>query len=247
MIEVRDLERRFAAKVALAGVSFTAPAGSITGYLGPNGAGKSTTMRILTGLLAPTGGSVEIAGFDVATDPLNVKRHIGYVPESGALYDTLTPLEYLSLVSELHEVEPDAARSCIDGWVERFAIEEFLNQRIGDLSKGTKQKVCLMSALVHDPEVLLLDEPLNGLDVMATEAFRTELRRRADHGKTILYSSHILDVVERTADRIVVIDAGRIVAEDTTRALLGGDGAPRHLTEVFTQLTQAHEPGSAAS
>lgn len=237
MIEVRELVRTFGAKEALRGVSFTAPAGAITGYLGPNGAGKSTTLKILTGLLAPSSGTVKIAGHDVATAPIEAKKRLGYVPESGALYETLTPLEYLSLVAELHEVDPAAARSRIDAWVERFEIGEFCNRRIADLSKGTRQKVCLISAFVHEPEVLLLDEPLNGLDVNATDTFRDELRRYADQGRTVFYSSHILDVVERTCDRVVVVNQGRIVADDTTEALLKGSGTPRHLTEVFKQLT----------
>jgi len=237
MIDVRELVRSFGDKIALDRVSFTAPAGAITGYLGPNGAGKSTTLRILTGLLAPSSGTAVIAGHDVSTDPLAVKRAIGYVPESGALYETLTPLEYLSLVAELHEVEPDSARQRIEQWVERFAIEEFRNKRIADLSKGTRQKVCLISAFVHDPQVLLLDEPLNGLDVEATDALRAELRRYADAGRTVLYSSHILDVVERTCDRLVVLAGGRVVAQDQTSALLASEDGPQQLTEVFKQLT----------
>ncbi|MEZ4318896.1 MAG: ABC transporter ATP-binding protein [Myxococcota bacterium] len=238
MIEVRELVRTFGDKNALKGVSFTAPAGTITGYLGPNGAGKSTTLKILTGLLAPSGGTVKIAGHDVAIAPLEVKRRIGYVPESGALYETLTPLEYLSLVAELHEVDPTLARERIEAWVERFEIQEFRNKRVADLSKGTRQKVCLVSAFLHEPQVLLLDEPLNGLDVNATDVFRAELRRCADEGRTILYSSHILDVVERTCDRVVVLHDGRVVAEDTTDALLKRSGTPQHLTDVFKQLTK---------
>ena len=243
MIEVRDLTRAFGDKNALRGVTFTAPAGKITGYLGPNGAGKSTTLRILTGLLAPSSGSVTIAGHDVVQDLLEVKRRIGYVPESGALYDTLTPLEYLSLVSELHSVEPSVARARIEAWIERFEIESFRHKRIADLSKGTRQKVCLISAFVHEPDVLLLDEPLNGLDVNATDAFRAELRRHADAGRTVLYSSHVLDVVERTCDRVVVLHDGKIVAEDTTEALLNTTGVPKQLTEVFKQLTRIRPNG----
>ncbi len=241
MIEVRELVRTFGDTTVLQGVSFTAPAGAITGYLGPNGAGKSTTLKILTGLLSPSDGTVQIAGHDVSIAPLEVKKRIGYVPESGALYETLTPVEYWSLVCELHEVDPTEARQRIEQWVERFDLSTFQHRRIADLSKGTRQKVCLTSAFLHDPEVLLLDEPLNGLDVNATDAFREELKRLADAGRTILYSSHILDVVERTCDRVVVLHGGKVVAEDTTEALLAGDGAPRHLTEVFKQLTTTAE------
>ena len=243
MIDVRDLVRTFGDNTVLQGVTFSAPAGAITGYLGPNGAGKSTTLKILTGLLSPSAGTVQIAGHDVADEPLEVKRAIGYVPESGALYETLTPVEYWSLICELYEVDPGVAQRRIGEWVERFDLSTFQHRRIADLSKGTRQKVCLTSAFLHDPQVLMLDEPLNGLDVNATDAFRDELKRLASDGRTVLYSSHILDVVERTCDRVVVLHGGKVVAEDTTDALLAGgpDGAPRHLTEVFKQLTTSAE------
>ena len=240
MIEVAQLTKQFDDNTAVDNVSFSIQPGEITGYLGPNGAGKSTTVRMLTGMLKPDSGRVTICGFDMAEQPLEVKRRIGYVPESAEMYPTLTTNEYLSLISELHNLDPDEARKRIGDLLEAFGVAEAANRQIGQLSKGMRQKVLLTSALVHNPEVLLLDEPLSGLDVNSVLTFRRILEGLAERGTTILYCSHILDVVERLCQRVVVIDSGKIIADSPTKELVeqsqGGT-----LEAVFRDLTKHTE------
>ena len=247
MIELVDVAKSYGSKDAVRGVSFTARPGEATGYLGPNGAGKTTTIKMIAGLIRPTQGEIRVCGFDVTASPLEVKRRIGYVPESAALYDTLTPNEHLSLMAELHGIERKEAGRRIGELLGSFGLREAANQSIESLSKGMRQKVLLSAAFVHDPEVLLLDEPLNGLDVASVLTFRKIIDSMLARGRTVLYCSHILDVIERTCARVVVIDDGRIVADDTTANLLARrpEGT---LEAVFRSLTRldARAPESLA-
>lgn len=212
MIELVDVGKSYGSKEAVRGVSFSARPGEATGYLGPNGAGKTTTIKMIAGLVRPTQGEIRVCGFDVTASPLEVKRRIGYVPESAALYDTLTPNEHLSLMAELHGLERREAARRIGELLGSFGLREAANQSIESLSKGMRQKVLLSAAFVHDPEVLLLDEPLNGLDVASVLTFRKIIDSMLARGRTVLYCSHILDVIERTC-------AGR---GDRRRANRGG-------------------------
>jgi ABC-2 type transport system ATP-binding protein len=236
MIEVRNLVKHYGSQEALRGVSFTVRPGEITGYLGPNGAGKSTTLKILTGLLRPTAGQVLIAGHDVTVAPLEVKRRIGYVPESAALYSSLTPHEYLSLVAELHHLDRPTAAERIAYLFNEFQLVPAADRQIDALSKGMRQKVLLSGAFLHDPEVFLFDEPLNGLDVNAALTLRRLIESLAARGKTILYCSHILDVVERLCRRVIVLHQGELVADDTTAKLLAASPTGT-LEAVFQALT----------
>jgi ABC-2 type transport system ATP-binding protein len=243
-IEVEGLARRYGDIDALRGVSFTVAAGQICGYLGPNGAGKSTTMRILAGLLAPDQGTVRIAGHDVVASPLAAKRALGYAPESGALFSLLTVREHLELCADLHELLPDRAEARMNELVELFGLGRQLHQRIDTLSKGQRQKVVLSTTLLHEPEVLLLDEPLSGLDVEAAAALKELLRERVARGGAVLYSSHILDVVERIADRVIILAGGEIVADAPTDELLRR-AADKRLESIFRELSRAREEGLA--
>lgn len=240
MIEIASLTKRFDEKTAVEDVSFSIQPGEITGYLGPNGAGKSTTVRMMTGMLKPDAGRVTICGFDIAEQPLEVKRQLGYVPESAEMYPTLTTNEYLSLVSELHALDPADARERIGDLLEAFGITEAANRQIGQLSKGMRQKVLLTSALIHNPKVLLLDEPLNGLDVNSVLTFRRILEGLAERGTTVLYCSHILDVVERLCQRVIVIDSGKIIADSPTKELIE-QSKEGTLEAVFRSLTKNTE------
>lgn len=240
MIEVQNLVKRFGENAAVDGVTFTIRPGEVVGYLGPNGAGKSTTVKTIVGTLTPTEGQIRVCGHDVAAEPLEAKRKIGYVPESAALYNSLTPHEYLSLMAELHEVEPGLARDRIRQLLEKFSLLEAADRQIDSFSKGMRQKVLLIGALIHDPEVVLFDEPLNGLDVNAALIVRTLIADLAARGRTILYCSHILDVVERMCARVIVIDRGRIVADDATERLLQGSEEGT-LESVFRSLTRREE------
>jgi ABC-2 type transport system ATP-binding protein len=237
VIEVRNLVKHYDGKEALRGISFTVRPGEATGYLGPNGAGKSTTVKILTGLLRPTDGQALICGHDVSQAPLEAKRRVGYVPESAALYTSLTPNEYLSLVAELYHLDRAAAAERIDYLLGAFEAAEVADRPIETLSKGQRQKVLITSALLHDPDVLLLDEPLSGLDVNAVVTFRRLVENLVQRGKTVLFCSHLLDVIERLCPRVLVIDKGVIVADDATAKLLAGHPGGT-LEQVFQALTR---------
>jgi ABC-2 type transport system ATP-binding protein len=240
VIEVEGLRKLYDGKVALQDVGFTVPAGQICGYLGPNGAGKSTTVKILCGMLQPSAGRARVAGFDISQEPLEVKRRLGYVPESGALYGSLTPREYLTLICELFALEPKRIGERIDQYLRLFNLFDKADQRIETLSKGTRQKVLIASALVHEPEVILMDEPLDGLDVHSAHLVKDLLTRLAAEGKTVLYSSHILDVVERLCDRVIILHRGRTVADAPTHELLARS-KDQSLEDVFQALTTTPE------
>ncbi|UCE03313.1 MAG: ABC transporter ATP-binding protein [Candidatus Latescibacterota bacterium] len=239
MIEAAALVKRYGDVEALRGVSFRVERGEILGYLGPNGAGKSTTVKLLTGLQPPTSGRARIGGFDVATQPLEAKRLIGLVPESGALYEALTPVEYLSFVGQLYELDPTRCRGRIHDLLEYLDLETGVwERRMQGFSKGMKQRVVIAAALLHDPEVLLFDEPLNGLDVQGTVRVKQLIADASARGCTILYSSHLLDVVERVCSRIIMLAAGSIQVDGSLADILA-----RHpgatLEEIFQRLTGA--------
>jgi ABC-2 type transport system ATP-binding protein len=242
VIELRDVAKSFGDKEAVRGVSFVIPPGEATGYLGPNGAGKSTTIKMIAGLLKPTSGEIRVCGFDVSLSPLEVKRRIGYVPEVAALYQTLTPNEYLSLVAELHHLDRYEAGERIREHLRKFELTEASDTAIEGLSKGMRQKVLIIGAVLHDPEVLLLDEPLNGLDVNAGLVFRRMLESMLAQGKTLLFSSHIFEVIERICSRVIIIDRGSVIADEPLESLLRGQpkGA---LESVFQRLTSRDSSG----
>jgi len=236
MINVERLTKTYGETEALRDVSFTVPAGQVCGYLGPNGAGKSTTVKILTGTLRATGGAASVAGFDVAREPLEVKRRIGYVPETGTVYSTLSANEYLALCGALHEMEPAEVAERAARMLELFQITDAADRRLDTLSKGMRQKVVISAALLHDPEVVLFDEPLSGLDANAAWMIKDIVRGLADRGKTVLYCSHILDVVERLCERVIILDRGRVVADGLTSQLLSSPERGT-LEALFRSLT----------
>jgi ABC-2 type transport system ATP-binding protein len=238
VIEVTGLEKDYGGKVALRGLSFTASPGELLGFLGPNGAGKSTTVKILAGMLKPTKGRALVCGIDVVASPIDAKRHIGYVPESAALYESLTGREHLALVAALHRVPPSSATTRADELLKVFGLTDAADRRLGEYSRGMKQKVLLSAALLHRPDVLLLDEPLNGLDANSVHLVKEILRGLAAQGKTILFCSHLLDVVERMCTRVLVIADGQRVAEGTAAEIVGAAGTAS-LDLAFERLTGA--------
>jgi ABC-2 type transport system ATP-binding protein len=246
MIRAEVLSKIYGDKTALAGVSFDIPAGQICGYLGPNGAGKSTTVRMLTGTLAPTSGRVTVAGFDAATQPLEVKRRIGYVPETGAIYQSLSVEEYFGLVGSLHHLEPKEIDVRGRSFLDLFGIADIYQKRIDTLSKGTRQKVVIIAALLHDPEVLLFDEPLSGLDANAARVIKDLVRGLADRGRTVLYCSHVLEVVERLCDRVLILHKGQIVADGSPQELMA-QGQRQSLEHVFRELTASPDEVALAA
>jgi ABC-2 type transport system ATP-binding protein len=240
-IELRRLGKDFGSKRALRDVSLTVGWGEVFGYVGANGAGKTTTIKILTGLIRPTSGDAFVGGHSVLEQPLEVKARLGYVPESGALFEKFSPVEYLTLIGRLYRLSEARLRDRMGEELRTFSLEADKDKPMGVLSKGTKQKVCWISALLHDPEVLVLDEPLNGLDVETVAHVKEMMRGLAQQGRTIFYSSHLIDIVEKVCTRIGVIHAGQLVSVGTVSEVMAAAGAAS-LEQALRALS-----GSAAS
>jgi ABC-2 type transport system ATP-binding protein len=224
-IELRHLGKDYGPKKALREVSLSVGWGEVFGYVGANGAGKTTTIKILTGLIRPSSGDALVGGHSVLEHPLEVKARLGYVPESGALFEKFSPVEYLTLIGRLYRLSEGRIRDRMGEELRSFGLEADKDKPMGVLSKGTKQKVCWISALLHDPEVLVLDEPLNGLDVETVAHVKETMRRLAQQGRTIFYSSHLIDIVEKVCTRIAVIHAGRLVSVGTVGEVVAASGA----------------------
>ncbi|MBZ5638791.1 MAG: ABC transporter ATP-binding protein [Acidobacteriia bacterium] len=240
MIEVRGLAKRFGETEALRGVSFGAARGEVVGFLGPNGAGKTTTLRILASYLAPDAGSASVCGFDVVGQPMDVRRRIGYLPEQPPVYTDHTVDEYLRFCAALRRVPRSRRRPAMDDVVERCGLGGVRHRLIGNLSRGYRQRVGLAQALVHEPEVLVLDEPTAGLDPQQIREIRN-LIRSLGAGRTVLLSTHILPEVAMTCDRAVIVHRGRVVAEEAVEALGGSSG----LEEAFLRLTSEDSAAAA--
>lgn len=240
MIEIQKLTKYYGDLKAVDHITLTIPKGQICGYLGPNGAGKTTTIKLLGGMIRPTEGSASVTGYDIVQDPIEVKKRIGYVPESGAVYNSLTPFEYLKFIGRLYKMVEASILKRIDEFAEFLQIRDVLHQRMSTFSKGMKQKVIITSALFHNPEVIFLDEPLNGLDSNSALLLKELLRNLSNQGITIFYSSHILEVVEQLCDRVVIIHQGKIVADGSVDALKEMTRKPS-LEDVFSHITHAQD------
>jgi ABC-2 type transport system ATP-binding protein len=242
MISLQKLTKQFGNQTAVDALSFDVPAGQIVGFLGPNGAGKSTTLKMLTGMLEPSGGTATVCGFDLREATLEVKRRVGFVPESGAVFESLTGLEYLEMVAALYAIPRDAAQARIKQFITFFdlSFETLTEKLLGAYSKGMRRKVVITAALLHNPPVVFFDEPLDGLDANAAVGFKALIQTLAREGKTIVYSSHILDVVERVCDRVIIIDKGRLLLDGAPDALVAAHGTGT-LEKLFTQLTGGAE------
>jgi ABC-2 type transport system ATP-binding protein len=218
MITVSELTKRYARNTAVDGISFEVEKGSIVGFLGPNGAGKTTTMRMLTCFLPPTSGTATVAGFDVLQAPMEVKKRIGYLPEAPPLYQEMRTDEYLTFVGKLKGLGGAELRQRVDAVCERCAVADVKNKLLGKLSKGYRQRVGLAQAIIHNPEVLILDEPTAGLDPKQINETRDLIKSLAgDH--TIILSTHILPEVEQTCEKVIIINKGKLVATDSVRNL----------------------------
>jgi ABC-2 type transport system ATP-binding protein len=242
MIALKQLTKRFGSQTAVDSLTFEIPAGQIVGFLGPNGAGKSTTIKMLTGMIEPTAGTATICGRDLRNETLEVKRTIGFVPESGAVFESLTGLEYLEMVAALYAIPPGAARERIRQFIAFFdlSFDTLTDKLLGAYSKGMRRKVVITAALLHNPPVVFFDEPLDGLDANAAVGFKALIQTLAREGKTIVYSSHILDVVERVCDRVIIIDKGRLLVDGRPDELVAASSAGT-LERLFTQLTGGAE------
>jgi len=235
MLEARDLTKYYSAIPAVRGLSFTLGPGGVLGLLGPNGSGKSTTVSILAGLLQPSGGAVRFKGSDIQDDLLDYKSNIGYVPEEAVLYTYLTGPEYLSLVGQLRGMSMRTIDARIDGFLSLFDLKDDRHAPLSAYSKGMRQKILISAALLHDPPIVILDEPNSGLDVTTTLVLRSLVQTLASEGRMIIYSSHVLESVEKVATDVIILNEGRVVAHDSISRLRELLELPS-LEHVFRQL-----------
>lgn len=237
MIELIHLFKRFGDLVAVNDVHLTVARGEFFAVLGPNAAGKTTTIKILAGLMKPTAGTARLAGYDVQTQPLEARRRLAYVPDFPFLYDKLTPLEFLRFTGDLFRMAPAAVERAAAGLIARFNLDAYLTKPIESLSHGTRQRVAIVSALLHDPEVCILDEPMVGLDPHHARVLKDTLKERSQQGVTVFVSTHQLSVAEEMADRIGIMHEGRMIAVGTREELRRQSGTAGALEQTFLALT----------
>jgi len=249
MIELRSIVKTYGSHTALHGLDLSVPAGEIFGFIGPNGAGKTTTIKIIGGIMAPTTGSVKIAGIDMARDPVAAKQCIGFIPDRPYLYEKLTGLEFLQFTADIYGVSQEAFEAKALELLQMFALADWGEELIESYSHGMKQRLIMCAALLHDPQVLVVDEPMVGLDPVAIRMVKNLFRELAAKGITVFMSTHTLAVAEDICDRIGIIHRGRLIAEgsldDLRRDIQGGAS---NLEAVFINLTQtpSDNPGEAA-
>lgn len=244
LISLRNVSKQYGDKTVLQDINLDIYPGQIIGYIGPNGAGKSTTVKILTGVIQDYTGQVLLNGRDIREDIMSLKQMIGYVPELADLYDLLTPNEYLHFVGALYQLPDELIKERSVKILESFGLLEHLDQRMDSFSKGMRQKVLLTSGLLHNPSIVILDEPMSGLDANAVIVVKEVLQMLKQEGKTIFYCSHMMDVVEKVSDRIVLIDKGKVIANDTIDVLR--QGTDDSLERIFAQLTSNNSLNEAA-
>ncbi len=245
MLELKNVTKKYNNIPVVKKVSFSIKPGEILGYLGPNGAGKTTTVKMLAGLLEPNEGFIYFNGKKITDDMVAYKEKLGYVPEQSELYPHLSGLEYLQLVGRLRRIREESLNKKIDGLMEQFGLSVDMHLPISNYSKGMRQKVLIASALLHNPDILLLDEPLVGLDVSTTLVLKDILTQLAKMGKTIVYSSHILEVVEKLCSRVIIINKGTIVADDSVQKLSALMQLPS-LESIFKELVQQEDTEKSA-
>lgn len=235
MLALHRVSKYFSGIAAVEDVSFTARAGEVTGYLGPNGSGKSTTIKMIAGLIEPASGEILFHGEHIRNDPIAYKRRMGYVPEEPHLYPHLTGLEYLTMVAQLRDLPSKRSAGRIDGLLRLLSLHGDRHLPISSYSKGMRQKILLSAALMHDPDLVLLDEPFSGLDVPSALVLRNLVQELAARGKVVLFSSHDLETVERVCSHVVILHRAKVVADDSIAQLRSLMSLPT-LEEIFSQL-----------
>jgi ABC-2 type transport system ATP-binding protein len=245
MIELKGVTKKFSAFTVVDAVSFAVRPGEVLGYLGPNGAGKTTTIRMLAGLLEPNRGEILFEGRDIRRDLYAYKKRLGYVPEQSEIYPHLSAYDYLAMVGRLRRLSERPLKAKILGFMDVFGLGQDMDSPLSAYSKGMRQKVLIAAALLHDPDVLLLDEPLSGLDVTTGLVIRDLIRKLAAENKVIIYSSHVLEVTEQVCSRVIILNQGRVVANDSVANLRTLMHLP-NLTEIFSQLAVHEDTGQAA-
>jgi len=245
MLDVRGLTKKYRRDAVVDHVTFIVPDGQVTGYLGPNGSGKSTTVKMLAGLLQPTSGQIFWNGCDIRQDLIGFKRRLGYVPEEAFVYPHLTGLEHLQLIGRLRQLPERLVERKANELLRLLWLEEHRHSAIATYSKGMKQRVLIAGALLHDPEFLILDEPLSGLDISSALLLHELIAALAARGKTILYISHVLEITEKVCSRIVMLYQGKVVADDEVGRLRELMHLPS-LEQIFRQLARQEDVGAAA-
>lgn len=245
IISLKKLEKHYGDKQVLKGIDLDIYPGQVIGYIGPNGAGKSTTVKILCGLITDYEGEVMIDGINLKDDPIQIKSRIGYVPELAELYDVLTPSEFLGFMAALYNLPETVANERIPKIMAAFGLEANLHQRMDTFSKGMRQKVLISSGLLHNPDIIILDEPLSGLDANSVIIVKNLISKLAQDGKTVFYCSHMMDVVEKVSDRIVLINEGTVIADGSFEELKQQQGN-QSLEKIFANLTAADSLSDAA-
>ena len=245
MIEIQQLHKAFGNKVAVSDVSFSARDGEITGLLGPNGAGKTTTLRMLYTLIKPDRGRISVDGLDSVTQPLDVRRRLGVLPDARGLYKRLTARENVEYYAQLQKMEPAMVRRRLEGLIQTLGMQDIIERRVEGFSQGERVKTAIARALVHDPRNVILDEPTNGLDVMSTRSLRDFLRQLKAEGRCVLFSTHIMQEVAALCDRIVIIADGRVVADGTPESLRES-AHEQSLEEAFVKIIGAATVGALA-
>ena len=245
MLELRNVSKHYSGIPAVDNVSFNARPGEVTGYLGPNGSGKTTTLKMITGLIEMTFGQILFQGKPIQDDLIAYKRSMGYVPEEPYLYNHLSGAEYLTMVSQLRNLPPRQTSECIDGLLRMLSLYDDRHASISGYSKGMRQKILIAAALMHNPELVLLDEPFSGLDVGSALVLRSLIKKLAKRGKVVLFCSHELDTVERISDRVVILHRGKVVADDSVEHLRSLMELPS-LEAIFSQLAVEQDTESIA-
>jgi ABC-2 type transport system ATP-binding protein len=239
MIELEHLVKKFGDLVAVDDVTLTVQRSEFFAVLGPNAAGKTTTLKILAGLMKPTAGRARIAGFDVQQDPLEARRRMAFVPDFPFLYEKLTPMEFFRFTGQLFQMPEERLQHNVGDLVARFNLQPYTGKPIEGLSHGTRQRVAIVSALLHDPEAFIIDEPMVGLDPQHARIVKDLLKERARAGMAVLLSTHQLSIAEEMADRIGIMHQGRLIAVGSREELRRKSGEPGHLEDVFLALTKA--------
>jgi ABC-2 type transport system ATP-binding protein len=245
IITLKNLHKSYGTKQVLKGIDIDIYPGQVIGYIGPNGAGKSTTVKILCGLITDFEGQVYVKGKNIRDNLEEIKSYIGYVPELAELYDVLTPLEFLTMMGDLYNMKREIANERILKMLKAFGLENNINDRMDTFSKGMRQKVLITSGLLHNPDIIILDEPLNGLDANSVIIVKELLSKLAKEGKTIFYCSHMMDVVEKVSNRIILINDGTIVADGSFEELKEKQG-DTSLERIFAELTAKDSLSAAA-
>ena len=239
MIELAGVSKTYGGTVkAVDGLSLTVREGEIVGFLGPNGAGKTTTLKMITGILRPDQGVIRVNGFDLAESPLEVKKRIGYVPDNPDQFLRLKGIEYLNFMADVFGVSSALRRDRITEYAERFELADSLNDEVQSFSHGMRQTITLLGVLVHDPEVFILDEPMTGLDPKSAFALKEILRDFAKRGRTVFFSTHVLDVAEKFCDRVAVIHRGRLIFDGTIRDMKSRYKKDESLENMFLEMTE---------